>query len=171
MAGKGTVMTVPVSEKNFLERIASHIPGLAGYREREGRRETDRRIREFLAGRLDEGRAGLMALRNQATDAGEFKALDGIGRLDRSLQKSVSSLRYADYGFSGVFDQLKIREAELDHICADDSSLVTDVVALADALRAATAGDGSTLIALATAAEQLDLKIARRREIFEKPTA
>jgi hypothetical protein len=29
-------MTMPVSEKNFLERIASHIPGLAGYREREG---------------------------------------------------------------------------------------------------------------------------------------
>jgi hypothetical protein len=164
-------MTVPVSEKNFLERIASHIPGLAGYREREGRRETDRRIREFLAGRLDEGRAGLMTLRNQATDAGEFKALDVIGRVDRSLQKSVSSLRYADYGFSGVFDQLKIREAELDQICAYDSALVTEVVALADNLRAATAGDGSTLIALAASAEQLDLKIARRREIFEKPTA
>ena len=171
MAGKGTVMTVPVSEKNFLEKIASHIPGLAGYREREGRRETDRRIREFLAGRLDEGRAGLMSLRNQATDAGEFKVLDVIGRLDRSLQKSVSSLRYADYGFSGVFDQLKIREAELDQICAYDSALVTDVVALADNLRAATAGDETTLTALVASAEQLDLKVARRREIFEKPTA
>jgi hypothetical protein len=164
-------MTVPVSEKNFLEKIASYVPGLAGYREREGRRETDRRIREFLAGRLDEGRAGLMAFRNQATDAGEFKLLDAIGRLDRSLQKSVSSLRYADYGFSGVFDQLKIREAELDRICAYDSTLVTDVVALSDSLRAATTGDGSTLAALAASAEQLDLKIARRREIFENPTA
>jgi hypothetical protein len=163
-------MTVLVSEKNFLEKVASHIPGLAGYREREGRRETDRRIREFLAGRLDEGRAGLMALRNQATDAGELKSLDVIGRLDRTLQKSVSSLRYADYGFSGVFDQLKIREAELDQICAYDSALVTDVVALADRLRSATSGDGAALSALAASAEQLDLKIARRREIFEKPT-
>ena len=42
-------MSMPVSEKNFLERIASHIPGIAGYRERENRRETDRRIREYLA--------------------------------------------------------------------------------------------------------------------------
>jgi hypothetical protein len=166
-------MTVPVSEKNFLEKIASHIPGVAGYREREARRETDRRVREFLAGRLDEGRAGLTALRNLATDAGAFKALDEIGRLDRSLQKSVSTLRYADYGFSGVFDQLKIREAELDQICAYDSALVADVVALSDSLRSvsATAPDGSTLLALAATAEQLDLKIARRREIFEKPTA
>jgi hypothetical protein len=164
-------MTVPVSEKNFLEKIASHIPGIAGYREREGRRETDRRVREFLAGRLDEGRAGLVALRNRATDAGELKLLDVIGRLDRTLQKSVSSLRYADYGFSGVFDQVKIREAELEQICAYDSALVTDVVSLADSLRAvaATDPDGSTLSALAASAEQLDLKIARRREIFETP--
>ncbi len=165
-------MTVPVSEKNFLEKIASYIPGVAGYREREGRRETDRRIREFLAGRLDEGRASLTALRNAATDAGQLKMLDAIGRLDRILQKSVSSLRYADYGFSGLFDQLKIREAELDQICAYDAALVTDVVALSDALRSilAAAPDGSTLVALTATAEQLDLKIARRREILEKPT-
>jgi len=164
-------MTVPVSEKNFLEKIASHIPGVAGYREREGRRETDRRVREFLAGRLDEGRAGLTHLRNLATDAGQLKTLDAIGRLDRMLQKSVSSLRYADYGFSGFFDQLKIREAELDQICTYDEALVTDVFAFTDALRSVcqTAPDGSTLVTLAGTAEELDLKIARRREIFEKP--
>jgi hypothetical protein len=166
-------MSMPVSEKNFLEKIASYIPGVAGYREREARRETDRRIREFLAGRLDEGRAGLNVLRDQATDEGEFKALDAIGKLDRILQKSVSSLRYADYGFSGLFDQLKIREAELDQIYAYDAALVTDVVALADTLRAgsATVPEVAALVALAGTAEQLDLRIARRREIFEKPTA
>ena len=166
-------MSMPVSEKNFLEKIASYIPGVAGYREREGRRETDRRVREFLAGRLDEGRAGLIALRNVATDAGGLKALDAIGRLDRILQKSVSSLRYADYGFSGLFDQVKIREAELDQIHAYDAALVADVVALADALRTAGGAtpDGASILALSASAEQLDLKIARRREIFEKPTA
>lgn len=165
-------MTMPVSEKNFLERIASHIPGVAGYRDRESRRETDRRVREFLAGRLDEGRAALNALRNQATDAGQLKVLDAIGKLDRVLQKSVSSLRYADYGFSGLFDQMKIREAELDQVYAYDAALVTDVVALSDTLRAGAGSvpEISTLAGLAGTAEQLDLRIARRREIFEKPT-
>ena len=165
-------MTVLISEKNFLEKLASHIPGVAGYRERESRRETDRRVREFLAGRLDDGRAGLMAMRNAATDAGQLKSLDAIGRLDRVLQKSVSSLRYADYGFSGLFDQLKIREAELDQIYAYDAGLVTEVVALSDALRTAVqaAPDASNLAGLTSTAEQLDLKIARRREIFDSPT-
>jgi len=166
-------MSMPVSEKNFLEKIASYIPGIAGYREREARRETDRRLREFLAARLDEGRASLNGLRNQATDAGRLSILDTIGRLDRTIQKSVSSLRYADYGFSGLFDQVKIREAELDQIYAYDAGLVGDVVALAEALKAAQAAssEGDALSDLAASAETLDLKIARRREIFEKPTA
>jgi len=166
-------MTMPVSEKNFLEKIASYIPGIAGYRERESRRETDRRLREFLASRLDEGRGALQALRNKATDAGEMKALDAIGRLDRALQKSVSSLRYADYGYSGVFDQMKIGQAELEQIYAYDMALVADVVGMSDKLRAtgAAAVDTTAIAALADAADQLDLKVVRRREVLEKPTA
>ena len=165
-------MTMPVSEKNFLERIASHIPGIAGYRERESRRETDRRLREFLAGRLDGGRSALQALRNKAMDAGELGTLDAIGRLDRALQKSVSSLRYADYGYSGVFDQVKIKEAELDQIYAYDAALVDDVVALSDKLRAAGAAapDAGSIGGLADAAAALDDRIVRRREVLEKPT-
>jgi hypothetical protein len=166
-------MAMPVSEKNFLEKIASYVPGISGYREREGRRETDRRLRDFLASRLDEGRGALTGLRNKATDAGELKVLDTIGRLDRALQKSVSSLRYADYGYSGLFDQVKIREAELDQIYAYDEALVVDVVALTDTLRAAGTAplDSASLAALADGADKLDAKIVRRREILEKPTA
>ena len=160
-------MSMPVSEKNFLEKIASYVPGLAGYREREGRRETDRRLREFLAGRLEDGRARLNAIRSGAADRGELSGLDAVGRLDRSLQKSIAALRYADAGYSGVFDQVKIREAELDRIYAYDTALVAEIVQLSDALQAAP--DAAALAPLAAAAEQLDLKVARRREILEKP--
>jgi hypothetical protein len=166
-------MAMPVSEKNFLEKIAGYLPGIAGYREREARRETDRRLRDFLAGRLDHARGELHGLRNKATDAGELKGLDVIGRLDRALQKSISSLRYADYGYSGMFDQVKIREAELEQIYAYDESLVADAIAVSDKLGAAGAAplDVASLTALAEAADQLDLKVVRRREILEKPTA
>jgi hypothetical protein len=113
----------------------------------------------------------LNAARNAATDAGELKMLDAIGRLDRIVQKSVSSLRYADYGFSGLFDQLKIGQAELDQIYAYDAGLVDDVVVLADSLRkiSGTVPEIATLVTLAGTAEQLDLKVARRRELFEAP--
>ena len=160
-------MAMPVSEKNFLEKVASHVPGIAGYRERESRRDNDRRLREFLAARLDEARQALDGARNTATSAGAMDALAAIGRLDRALQKSVASLRYANTGYSGVFDQVKIRDAELEAIYAYDEALVSDVVALADRLRAA---DVAALPELAAAAEGIDLKVSRRREVLEKPT-
>jgi hypothetical protein len=160
-------MTMPVSEKNFLERLASYVPGLSGYREREARRETDRRLREFLTLRLDEGRAGLNDARNRATKDKDMAALDAIGRLDRTLQKAAAALRYADHGYSGVFDQVKIGEAELAAIYAYDGALVSEVVALSDRLR--TAG-GAELADLEKAAAALETKVARRREILEKPT-
>ena len=164
-------MTMPVSEKNFLEQLATHIPGLAGYRERESRRETDRRLREFLANRLDDGRRGLDLLRNTATSAGDLPTLESVGRLDRTLQKTVASLRFADRGYSGVFDQVKIREAELDAIYAYDATLTGDVVALSDRLRAAGSGTlaAAAVAELAAAAQGIDLKVDRRREILETP--
>jgi len=165
-------MSMPTSERNFLEKLAAHVPGLAGYRERESRRETDHRLREVLAGRLEEGRRGLDGVRNAATSAGDMKALDAVGRLDRTLQKSIAALRYADRGYSGVFDQVKIAESELDAIYAYDAGLTADVLALSDRLRAAAgaAPGGASVAELATAAEGVDLKIGRRREILEKPT-
>jgi hypothetical protein len=36
------------SERRFFEKGAGHLPGLAGDREREARRETDRRLRDIF---------------------------------------------------------------------------------------------------------------------------
>ena len=163
-------MTMPVSEKNFLERLASYVPGLAGYRERESRRETDRRLREFLAGRIDEARGALNVSRNRATKDKDMAALDGIGRLDRVLQQAAAGLRYADHGHSGVFDQVKIGETELSTIYAYDTSLLADVVALADRLRVGAGAPVEEMAGFEQSALDLATKIARRREILEKPT-
>jgi len=164
-------MSMLVSEKNFLEKIASHVPGIAGYREREGRRETDRRLREYLAGRVDEARTGVDVMRRRITEAGELKLLNEVALLDKTLQKSAASLRYADYGYSGLFDQVKIREAELGRIYDYDLALVADVASLADRMRqlASGAADPVALAEAVKAAETIDAKIVRRKEIFDTP--
>lgn len=161
-------MTMQVSEKNFLEKIAAHVPGIAGYREREGRRETDRRLREFLAGRVGEARVALDGLRNRVTSSGELSLMNDVARLDRVLQKAESSLRFADYGYSGVFDQVKIREAELERIYAYDLALLADVQALGERVRG-LAPDATSLAEASRLAEDLDAKIVRRKEIFDTP--
>jgi hypothetical protein len=77
-------MTMPVSEKNFLEKIASHIPGIGGYREREIAARDRPPHREFLAVAPRRGAGRSDALRNAATDAGRSK---------RSTRSAASTAR------------------------------------------------------------------------------
>lgn len=164
-------MSMPISEKNFLERVAAHIPGIAGYREREGRRESDKRLREFLSGRLEGGRDHLNAIRRAAIDSGALGLMSAVSEIDKTLQKTVSSLRFADYGYSGLFDQVKIREEELDKIYAYDERLLDAVEDLVKALGdAAKAGpDAASLADLQGRADELDDKVVERKHLFETP--
>ena len=156
------------SEKTFLERLADRIPGLAGYRAREERRDTDKRLRDYLAGRLDRGRESLDRARQAWADAARLEGLDAIGRLERRLRRATDSLRHASYGYSGAFDQVRMREEELERLYRFDLELVDRVEAVEKALGALTTGPEAAV----RAGEQVDGlldQIARRREIFEAP--
>ena len=161
------------SERNFLEKLADKIPGISGYREREARRETDRRLREYLARRLEEGRESLQGLRRALLDGGEIGRLDDVGRLDGTLQRAAASLLYADAGYSGLFDQVKIREEELDRIYAYDEALLGSVQELSDSLRGFSASPPSVeaLTNLSRPADELLQRITRRRDLLNTPTA
>lgn len=164
-------MSMPISEKNFLERLAAHIPGIAGYRERESRRESDKRLREFLAGKLDGGREHLNAVRRAAIDSGALGLMSAVSEIDKTLQKTASTLRFADYGYSGLFDQVKIREDELDKIYAYDESLLGAVLEMDRALSEAakTPPDAASLADLQGRADELDDKVVERKNLFETP--
>jgi hypothetical protein len=162
-----------ISEKNFLERLAAHIPGIAGYREREARRETDRRLRDWLAGRLDAACADLDPLRNRLTGDGRLDAMNAVGDLDRTVKKTAAALRFADAGYGGLFDAVKVREDELAAIYAFDLSLLESVEGLAARVREQASGPqpAEGLAALVLEARRLDHLVGRRRELFEKPDA
>jgi len=151
------------SEKNFLERLADAIPGLSGYRSKDDRRETDKRLREYLAGRIDRIRGGIDDLKLAMTNRGELAALNDVGLLQRQLQQLGDSVRFASYGYSGLFDQLKLRDAELDALYQHDLKLVDAVEALD---RAVKAGD---LAASREAYAAADDVFAKRKSLFEAP--
>src|SRR5262245_34588248 len=109
-------MTEPILDKaraaqNLIERIANKIPGFAGYRERELRRDADRLEREHLAKRLEQQKATLNTLANAATRGGSLDAINDIETARKRLDKIVARVRYADRGYSGFFDAVKIDEA------------------------------------------------------------
>ena len=123
-----------------LEGLARHIPGLGRYQDREGLRETDKQVRIYLADLL----AGLSRIvegaQRRLTEAGRLDRLPALDRVARLLGTLADRIRFASYGFAGVFDLHKIRETELAALHRFDLTLVeavprlrAPVQALADA--------------------------------------
>lgn len=127
---RGDGVAAAREQRNFLERLAARIPGFAGFAERELRRDVDRRQREHLAGRVHELKRQARAVAGAYTDAGRIGVLDRFDRLDRRLDRLGESIRFADYGASGLFDTEKVHAPELAQLYELDLSLLDDLEAL-----------------------------------------
>jgi hypothetical protein len=141
-----------------MEALTRAIPGVRGYQDREGLREADKQVRMHLASQLTALGRSLEQATRRLADAKRLERLPAIDRLSRLLATQADRIRYAGYGFAGVFDLHKIREAELAALHQFDLGLVealarlrTPVQALADA----TADDAHLGAAIAAADEAL----------------
>jgi hypothetical protein len=116
--------------KGFADRVEgwmARIPGVRTYREREHRRETDKKLREHLASRLQEIKSQLKKVVLDLSMKGQMEALGKLDHLSSHLQQMADSIRYASYGYSGIFDLEKIWEEELDRLYTFDLSLLDDL--------------------------------------------
>ena len=126
-------------QRNLLERLGAKIPGYRGFQDRELRRDVDRLQREHLAAELGRLKAALASRARDYTDAGQLAALAGFGRLDRQLDGLQQTIRFSDYGASGLFDPVKINEPELERLYAFDLGIEDDVAAVEQAIAAVPA--------------------------------
>lgn len=116
--------------KGFADRVESwmaRVPGVRTYREREHRRETDKKLREHLASGLQEVRSQLKKIVLDSSTRGEMDSLAGLDRLSSHLQQMIDAIRYAAYGYGGIFDLEKIRQDELDRLYNFDFTLAEDL--------------------------------------------
>jgi hypothetical protein len=114
-------------QRNVLERLGDKIPGFKGFQDRELRRDVDRMQREHLASDLGRLKAALRDKARSYTDAGKIGALSAFDRLDRQLDGLSQAIRFSDYGASGLFDPVKIGDAELQRLYEFDLSVLQDV--------------------------------------------
>jgi len=110
-----------------IENWLSRVPGIRTYKQREHRRETDKKLRAHLASRLQEARSSLKRLTLDFSQRGELDHLDELDRLSSRLQQMADTIRYASYGWAGIFDLEKVREEELDRLYALDLSLLDHI--------------------------------------------
>jgi hypothetical protein len=111
-------------QRNPLERLVTRIPGFRGYADREARREADKLLREHGAARLERVVRELHEVAaNSALDQ-----LNDLHELINDVEKLRAELRYADRGYSGFFDEVKLdASAALDAVYEKDERIVDQI--------------------------------------------
>jgi len=119
-----------------LERLLKGLPGIRGYVDKELRRDADKRLRNLIAGQLEEQKQALLEIQNRLLKGGGLTWLDDVDGVIQKLQTLVDRVKTASYGYAGLFDAVKIREAELDALNKFDVALAGRVVAVENAVKA-----------------------------------
>ncbi|HEY3120515.1 MAG TPA: hypothetical protein VGL15_07820 [Vicinamibacteria bacterium] len=153
--------------QNALERIANAIPGFRGYREKELRRDADKLQREHLASRLDESKRGLDRLADRATRGGGLEAINDIETARKRLDRVANRIRYADRGYAGFFDTVKVDERALQRVYEFDMALLEAVEAIRTMLAGAEGAGAAAAVKGAIAEiDGLDARLSEREAIL-----
>lgn len=109
--------------RNILEKLGSVTPGWKGYQERQERRKADQILRQTLAEKLTEQRRRLDVAINELIENNRYDLVDNVGSAVTQLQTFIDRVRFASYGYSGLFDAVKINQKELEQIYNFDMAL------------------------------------------------
>ncbi|HSO23691.1 MAG TPA: hypothetical protein VLT81_12330 [Chondromyces sp.] len=157
--------------RNLLEELGAKIPGFRGYLERELRRDVDKMQRDWLANQVDRARFALNGTIRAWTKAGRLDVLSTAGSVEKALDRLANRIRHADYGASGFFDAVKIRDAELEKIYAFDLALSEAVEYLALQIeQLPPSSDDDTVNRLYDAVQAADRRFDERATVFEDVT-
>jgi hypothetical protein len=119
-----------------MERLARLIPGVATYQDREGLRETDKRVRTYLAELLEKVGKDLEPAQRRLVQERRLDQLPALDRIGRQIGTLADRVRLASYGFAGVFALHKIRERELAELHECDARLMEEIPRLRSAVLA-----------------------------------
>lgn len=159
-----------------LQRWLSRLPGIGTYRDREDRRQADKRFREHLSARLNGAVQSLRSLERDLAESGSLSPLPQLDRTCSRIQQLADTIRYASYGYGGIFDLDKIREEELQRMYEFDLYLLDDVEFLeqdSQELRSRKADHedlSGHLRALETRCQVLAERFERRRQFITRPS-
>jgi len=123
--------------QNALERLMNSVPGFKGYRERDLRREADRLQREHLASRLEETKKALNQVASAVSRSGDLDAINDVETARKRIDRVANRIRYAERGYSGFFDAIKVDEPVLARVYQFDMGLIEDVDGVRGAATAA----------------------------------
>lgn len=159
------------SDMDPFKQILAKIPGFGGYMERQSRRDSDKLLRETIARRVDEQGQRVSALQRDFINDGKIAYVDDLEAAAIKLRTFTDRLRRASRGYSGLFDAVKINEAELAQLYQYDAAMlemVDEVERAIDNVEMSVGSDGldASISNLVSKARQLDVVFDRREEVI-----
>ncbi|MGM9992524.1 MAG: hypothetical protein ACI376_06740 [Candidatus Bruticola sp.] len=121
-----------ISQK--IDDLMHKIPGYTGMQERAARRESDAAHREYMAKRLTELKSNMQSAQEEFLGSGNLSVMEPFDKVANKLDRVIERVRYANRGYAGFFDAVKINEEELSHIYDYDLSLVNIISNAEEAL-------------------------------------
>ena len=157
--------------QGLLGKIAGMIPGFSGYMARETRREADKMLRETVANRYSEQLNRISDLQVQLITSGGIDWLDDLQDAATRLQRFIDMVRTAAYGYSGLFDAVKVNEPELAKLYQFDLALLENaakVAAAIDNVEASVGGEGmpAAVRHLSSVMGEANTAYERRKEVL-----
>jgi hypothetical protein len=117
-----------------LESFFSNLPGIAGYREKEMRRNVDKQFRDSLARRLEARRRKVTGLQNELLTGGGILYMDDMERVVGRLQLLIDRVKTASYGYGPFFDVERVKEDDLDRLAQFDQAIAGELPRLDEAI-------------------------------------
>ncbi len=116
-----------------LEKLARHLPGVAGYQDQESSRDTDKLVRTRLAEELTRIARGLDEDKRVLAGRHHFAPLPELERLGSKVSALANTITYASRGYRAFLDLHKLTQEKLDRLYAFDIELFDDVESIAAA--------------------------------------
>lgn len=120
-------------ERTLLEKIVSYVPGYHGYKEKELRREADKIVREYTVNKLNEIKTILNDVFKEIADSNDVETFSTANRVSAVLDRLINKIEHANYGYSGFFDAVKVKEEKLDKLLEFDYTILENINSLRDA--------------------------------------
>lgn len=155
-----------------LEELASSIPGYAGYKRKEQRREADKLLRLHVARQYEEQLKRLSDVQYTLTSRGRLASIVTLERAVMKLQLLIDRIKTASYGYAGLFDPLKVDEEVLERLYDFDRAMVEGagrIASLLDRLAEAAEAEEPTPAEandLVAELETLNNTFSRRRDVI-----
>ncbi len=123
-----------VNRRTALERLAARVPGFAEYLDKKAQRTADRMLRDYIASELSKRIRHFVALEKQLLDAHGMLYLSKTRSAKAKLHLFYEHVKIAASGYSGPFENGKIRPDELEKLYHFDEAQIRFVDQLDEVL-------------------------------------